>query len=232
MHKIFLYKHSYDSSQDLVDLLSDQLTSHNIERLNTMKALGAQNSYASSRALLNLALTETLDMDIDSIVIEPNSDGKPEIVQPTGSRWKFNISHTKGLSVVAISQDYEVGVDVESSLRKQRHLDLSKRFFHPDEYQSLCTISNKEEQMKRFFSLWTAKEAYLKALGKGLSKPLGSFCVTIDDGQGITIEDFAGDLDKHVFSSSLTLYEHYCCTVIALSEQETPMEIVQKELLL
>ena len=58
--------------------------------------------------------------------------------------------------------------------------DLSKRFFHPDECDEI-NAQPEDQQRKAFFNCWTRKEAYIKALGKGLYLPLDSFCVSVDD---------------------------------------------------
>lgn len=78
----------------------------------------------------------------------------------------FNISHTNGLQVIAIS-DSEVGVDVEKI--KSVNLKIASRF-------------TKEEHdyvtdLWRFFEVWTKKEAYLKYKGTGISGGLKSFNV-------------------------------------------------------
>ena len=90
---------------------------------------------------------------------KPYIEGKPEI--------HFNISHTDGLLVIAVS-DFEVGIDVE----KVREVDMRvKKRFTKDESEYIDTNTT------RFFEIWTKKEAFLKQKGVGLKGGLQSFSV-------------------------------------------------------
>ncbi len=80
----------------------------------------------------------------------------------------FNISHTKGLVVCGIS-DREIGVDVER-IREFKEAILRKACA-PQE-QEYVMAANGLERAERFFRLWTLKESYIKAIGKGLAFPL------------------------------------------------------------
>jgi len=104
-----------------------------------------------------------------------NVHGRPEILdRPAGTPdLRFNISHTDGLVVCAVTIGREIGVDVEHI---GRHLtyDVPGRFFAPDEVTDLRALP-VEDQQKVFFDYWTLKEAYIKARGFGLALPLGDF---------------------------------------------------------
>lgn len=89
----------------------------------------------------------------------------------------FNMSHS-GLWVVVAIADKNVGIDVEK-IRKAP-LGVANRFFSEPEKNQLFAAMNSEIQQDHFFTLWTLKESFLKALGKGLTKSLSSFTVTLD----------------------------------------------------
>lgn len=102
---------------------------------------------------------------------KPYIEGKPDI--------HFNISHTAGLLVIAVS-DCSVGVDVE----KVREVDtrIKKRFTKAEaEYIGQSTT--------RFFEIWTKKEAFLKQKGVGIKGGLQSFCV-LDEENASRISTF------------------------------------------
>lgn len=117
-------------------------------------------------------------LQLKDLKLQYNSYGKPylEIEKPI----YFNISHAKDRVVCAIDEK-EIGVDIE----KQRHnddiLDIAKRFFHEDEYNFLLKQKSDQEQEKCFYQLWTAKESYIKWVGKGLALPLKSFNVICEN---------------------------------------------------
>jgi 4'-phosphopantetheinyl transferase len=68
----------------------------------------------------------------------------------------------------------QLGVDVENVHRMTSCQELAKRFFAPSEYEYLRNLP-PSLQRDAFFRIWTLKEAYIKAEGKGLSIPLASF---------------------------------------------------------
>jgi 4'-phosphopantetheinyl transferase len=74
----------------------------------------------------------------------------------------------------AVIRGLPIGVDLESSFRQLRHRELAERFFGEDEVKALRALA-PERQAARFLELWTLKEAYLKAVGRGISVPLRGF---------------------------------------------------------
>ncbi|KAF9626213.1 hypothetical protein IFM89_031340 [Coptis chinensis] len=92
----------------------------------------------------------------------------------------FNLSHTSSLIACGVTVDMPIGIDVEEKQRKTRNnlLSLAQRYFTLDEVDYLNTISNPEIQRQEFIKLWTLKEAYVKALGRGFSAaPFNTFTI-------------------------------------------------------
>lgn len=87
---------------------------------------------------------------------------------------RFNISHTDHMIVIAVTRHSEVGVDVEYLYRKNRTVDIAKAYFSATEFTQLQLL-DENERHRRFYDLWTLKEAYIKACGMGLSIPLDQF---------------------------------------------------------
>lgn len=116
-----------------------------------------------------------------------NAHGRPDLHTPElpfGLR--FNISHTGGMIVIAVTSGGDIGVDVEHTSRQPRVLDLAHRYFSARELADLRALE-AGEQLSRFLHLWTLKEAYIKACGMGLAIPLDSFSVLLEQG-GIGVE--------------------------------------------
>jgi len=97
----------------------------------------------------------------------------------------FNISHS-GEWVVCAFAKLPVGVDVEKIRRV--NFEIARRFFSDQEVKELFSLP-ENEQTGFFFDLWTLKESYLKALGTGLTKPLGSFTVQHSSDEILLYED-------------------------------------------
>lgn len=129
-----------------------------------------------------------------SPAIQRSSHGKPHFPSPFDTLG-FNWSHTGDIALLAVGRGpagFEVGVDVETVRPRVRALELSRRFFAPDETAQLEALP-ESEQLEGFLTLWTAKEAVLKAHGGGLSYGLHRVSFSLRDGSAHAL-GFDGDV--------------------------------------
>jgi len=95
--------------------------------------------------------------------------GKPYLYQPNREKKiEFNLSHSENLMVIAISKNSRVGIDLEHIRNVSEKNVIIKKIFSVQDQQIFTSFSEEEKEFA-FFSCWTYKEAYLKALGIGLS---------------------------------------------------------------
>ena len=127
-----------------------------------------------SRALLRIALGQYLRTGPREVRFRAAQHGKPELAEQHGLH--FNLSHTEGTTVIAVTRAGQVGVDVERIRENLDPLQLGARFFSQKESEWLRS-QPPAQRFAAFFACWTAKEAYIKALGSGLSTPLADFAV-------------------------------------------------------
>ena len=111
-----------------------------------------------------------LKIDPFQLEFEYNEHEKPALKNYPKAH--FNISHSGDYVVVAFS-DCSVGIDIEKN--KGNRLKVAKRFFTREELDDLFAFSVEKEQIEYFYQLWTLKESYMKAIGKGISMSLSSF---------------------------------------------------------
>jgi len=109
---------------------------------------------------------ETIDFIYDSY-------GKPKV-----ENISFNISHSRDLALFAFTKNFDVGVDMEFVKKDFAGDNIARRFFSKYEMQTLLKLPIAEHT-SAFFNCWTRKEAFIKAIGKGLSFPLNKFDVNI-----------------------------------------------------
>lgn len=122
--------------------------------------------------------------------------GKPELISPAGGpRIRVNISHTRGLAAVALTSEHDIGVDVEWRHRDAMVDELAQRMFAESERRDVQRAC-KEKKLDIFLAYWTLKEAYVKAIGKGLSQPLDAFEFDLN-GLNITFLDRSADDPDH-----------------------------------
>jgi 4'-phosphopantetheinyl transferase len=102
--------------------------------------------------------------------------GKPMLAGATDLR--FNLTHSHGLALLAVTRGREIGVDVEHIRDDIDREPLAERFFSPVEVAALRSLA-VELRREAFYRCWTRKEAFIKAVGKGLALPLDRFDVTL-----------------------------------------------------
>lgn len=146
------------------------------ERLRWQRFVRAEDRcrFLLVRALVRTVLARELGLLPQALVFQADTHGKPRVVVPGGGTLQFNLSHTRGLSVLAVSRQAEVGVDVEAAGRHVELLALARRYFATPEVLALEDLA-PGPQRELFFALWTLKEAWVKAKGLGLRVPLDEF---------------------------------------------------------
>lgn len=161
---MYLYVHEFDNPKDCnIQELRDTLFE------NSLKDYQARNGLKQK-----------------SLKIDKTKHGKP-FFQKT-KNLHFNITHS-GRYWVCLFDTENVGVDIEDYAKRnlplKRFLDISKRFFKPDEQEYVLgsatgdeSDDEPDEAMKnRFFRIWTAKEAYMKFTGNGFTEGFKNFSV-------------------------------------------------------
>jgi 4'-phosphopantetheinyl transferase len=111
-----------------------------------------------------------------------SSYGKPELALEEGAdQIYFNLSHSNGMALYAVSCGRQVGVDLECLRSNLEVEQIAERFFSRREVSALHALPAAVRRYA-FFLCWTRKEAYIKARGEGLSLPLSQFDVSLTPG--------------------------------------------------
>ena len=174
MHNTSVYVHTIqpDTVQATdISLLNEAERS----RAKKFKFNKDQTLYTTTHIFLRKLLSTYAPLSPDEWCFNTNPYGKPFINNP-GYEWlHFNLSHTHGLITCAVSSAAAVGVDVERHKALQDFEALCRYAFSSREADDILSISDSAQRERRFFTYWTLKEAYIKALGLGFSLPLQSF---------------------------------------------------------
>jgi 4'-phosphopantetheinyl transferase len=134
-----------------------------------------RDSFIAGRAQVRIALARHARALPSALAFIVNPHGKPELSGPVRGGWlNFNVSHTRELAVCAITWNRAIGVDVEAI--GDPPLAIADRYFTAPEIAALRALT-PDRQRLAFYEIWTLKEAFVKALGVGLSMPLGNFAV-------------------------------------------------------
>ncbi len=138
------------------------------------------------RAALRMVLARYLNGLPEAVQFVYNRHGKPALARKAGQPelardLEFNLCHSHEMALCAVTRGRGIGIDVELMRPLPDARDIAARFFSRREYEGLCE-QPEELQPFAFFNCWTRKEAYIKAIGDGLSRPLDKFEVSLAPG--------------------------------------------------
>jgi 4'-phosphopantetheinyl transferase len=138
--------------------------------------------FSAARSWLRMVLGRYLGSAPGTLRFRYAEKGKPSLdPSQEANRLTFNISHSGGVALFAFTRGREVGIDVEGIRRNFDTEAIARRFFSAAEQARLSDLP-ADERPEAFFRCWTRKEAYIKAMGEGLSLPLHQFDVSIGVG--------------------------------------------------
>ena len=132
--------------------------------------------YLLAHIMLRTVLADYLSVTPNEVELKNAEHGKPSLVNSHCTDLRFNLSHSGDAVLCALARRREIGVDIEAAVPSEDLLSVVVNFFAPDECAALAA-RNGDDRVALFYLLWTRKEAYLKACGKGLSHPLNAFSV-------------------------------------------------------
>jgi 4'-phosphopantetheinyl transferase len=153
------------------------LSPEETERAERFRFDRHRRAFVLGRAALRALLGSYLDIAPDAVRFEFGPQGKPRLAG-TSSPLQFNASNSGHLAAYAFTAGCEIGVDLEQHRAMLDLENIARRFFSPEETAELLELP-ASEKTAAFFRCWTRKEAFIKALGGGLSIPLDSFQVTL-----------------------------------------------------
>lgn len=167
----------------LVQELFNLLNTEERERAERFHFQKDRNHFIVARGVLRTILGRYLKIPPQQLHFCYNSYGKPALQdEPLPSALRFNVSHSHGLAVYAIAFGREVGVDVEKMRAEVANDEMITRYFSRCEAETIRALAS-ELRTQAFFNCWTRKEAYIKAVGEGLSYPLDQFTVSVIPGE-------------------------------------------------
>jgi len=148
-----------------------------------------REKYSAARGILRLLLAGYMQVEPREINFTYGAQNKPYLVDDP---LFFNMAHSANLLVYAVTGSRELGVDLEM-IRPLDDMDgIARRFFAPAEYTALQSVA-QPQRLRAFYNCWTRKEAFLKATGDGLTRPLNQFVVSLRPGEPTKLLHLDGD---------------------------------------
>jgi 4'-phosphopantetheinyl transferase len=189
-------------------------------RYDRLRVDTARHRYLVSRVLVRTVLAARLDMAPADVVLRTTSSGRPELAAPGDRRrLDFNLSHTDGLIVLAVTDAAPIGVDVERYDRDVDVLALAQRFFAPEEHAAIVA-ADESRRRGLFITYWTLKEAFLKARGVGIAGGLDSIAFSIDADENVHLLAVPDDDRSWRFASWQPTTQHRATVAARAAELE------------
>ena len=153
------------------------------ERAGRFRFPQLQQRFVVGRGILRAILGRYLEVAPETLVFEYTAYGKPSLkMLPGQPHLHFNLSHSAGVALYAVTLNRAIGIDVETVDPALKHMQLAEHCFSPSERSALRALPPQDLALG-FCTGWTRKEAYIKANGQGLSFPLDQFSVSLSPHQ-------------------------------------------------
>ncbi|MBA2711880.1 MAG: 4'-phosphopantetheinyl transferase superfamily protein [Tatlockia sp.] len=176
--------------------------------------------FTVARALLRIILGHYLQKNGKSLNFIYNKHGKPEL--KNSSSLQFNLSHSRDLALVAIGQQFSLGVDLE--FYSARPYDgIAKHLFSEQELALFLTLPNYLKP-QAFFNIWASKEAFIKGCGLGLAYPTKLFTVPVFGAEAKSIKD---DVFKNIWQLSSFMPKIGCAAALCHHPEVTEIQYIR-----
>ena len=152
-----------------------------------------QSRFTLVRIITRMVLSRYCDTEPSALAFAYGEHGKPALAT-ANSGIEFNLSHSHERLVLAVAKR-AVGVDVEYARRPVDHARVAGRFFCQSEVGELRSLPEAQQRLA-FFAAWTRKEAFLKAIGTGLSAGLDQVVVSLRPGEAAQIRSLRDNLGE------------------------------------
>lgn len=194
-NQVHVWRASLDMDVCSIASLHQTLSADEQQRAARFYFQNDQQHFTAARGLLRAILSRYLDKAPSDLSFCYNAHGKPSLITADGEDTvNFNVSHSQGLALYAVTRDRNIGIDIERIRTNIACEEIAQRFFSPRETSVLRSLSANIKH-KAFFNCWTRKEAYIKATGKGLAIPLNQFEVSLIPGEPAALLSIKGDIN-------------------------------------
>lgn len=180
-NRIHLWRARLDITDPEIARLATVLSPDEVARANRFRFARHRRRFMVARGILRCLLGNYVSVEPKDLQFVYGDRGKPQLKDLYGIiPPQFNISHSHEYALYGFAYHYPIGVDLEYLREMPDLLKIARRFFSPQEYK-LLNEASEEARLKLFFQLWTAKEAYLKAIGTGIADSLADVDLAIDE---------------------------------------------------
>lgn len=197
--EVHVWPVSLDQPDMLIHRLVQTLSLDEQSRAERFHSEQDRQHFIVGRSVLRILLSQYMMIRPNQITFQYKSNGKPYLTNKYGGETLcFNLAHSNKLALYSFACARQVGIDLEYIRSLPDAEQIATRFFSACENAALYRLTGYQK-LEAFFSCWTRKEAYIKAIGYGLSYPINQFDVTLAPGEParlLNVEGYPGEVDR------------------------------------
>jgi 4'-phosphopantetheinyl transferase len=221
--EVHLWCASLDQPEDVLDRFRGTLSADEHVRAERFRLGNLRNHFVAARGMMRDVLSRYLDERPEKLAFDYAAHGKPHLAAAwRKTELEFNLAHSHGVALLAVTRGEAIGVDIEQIRPMPNAGQLMERFFATEEIAQWQGLPDNVRS-KAFFQGWTRKEAWLKAVGSGLSFPLDRFCISLDPAMPARVLSVDGDEEEAArwWLDSFEPQESYVAALAMRSAQRT-----------
>jgi len=191
---VHVWRASLDQQAEQLKWLAQTLAADESLRAEGFYFERDKKRFIAGRGILRTILGRYLGIEPDQLQFFYSPRGKPTLAKTPGeSTLRFNLAHSQGLALYAITYEREIGVDLERIRHIAEAEQIVDHYFSAGEKAVFHALAEHEKH-GAFFTCWTRKEAYLKACGKGLTEALNQIDVSLAPGEPARLLSIEGNV--------------------------------------
>ena len=178
-NEVHIWRFYQEETNSQIETLQGILSPDELARSEKFHFEKDRKKFILTRGILRKLLGSYLGKNPQQIRFNYTSFGKPFLaIDSENNNLSFNLSHSGELVLYAITRNQKIGIDIEQIRDHTDVMAIAKRFFSPAEIGEM-EKANEKNRTELFFTYWTRKEAFVKALGKGVSFPMERLDVSL-----------------------------------------------------
>lgn len=222
--EVHIWRLSLECPGSTVEKLSEALSSDEVNRANRFRFEADRNRFIVARACLRSLLGSYLGVEAAEVRFNYSEYGKPSLDEAINAQeLSFNLAHSGSLALYALTLKRQIGVDLEHVRAGFATDEIARRYFSASEIDRLSQLPPALRH-QAFFNCWTRKEAFIKAIGLGLSLSLDQFDVTLAPNEPATLLQTRWN-DEEASRWSLTAFDAGRDYVAAVAVQGHNLEL-------
>jgi 4'-phosphopantetheinyl transferase len=180
--EVHVWHQDLNGGSSAIETFHGVLSSEEQQRALRFRFDRDRNESIVTRGTLRILLASYLRLAPMQLSFAYSEYGRPRLTpEAQANTIDFNVSHSGGQALLAFARGRTIGIDIERVRRDFATGEIAERFFSMAERDALRELPPGQRH-EAFFRCWTRKEAFIKALGEGLSHPLDQFDVSLAPG--------------------------------------------------